>query len=212
MYNAARSYNREERALNEEQVWKQSEREAQVNSKVERKTVDLSEFPDLVVIYLGMRVNAWTGLKKLLGLGPQIKDSVAQKPDGLLLHEEFIMSLIPLHLGMRQYWRDFDKLEAWSRSAPHREWWRDFLRSSGGTGFWHEAYFMRGGMEAVYDDMPVPLGFGQFATLQSARGPMFSARSRAKLGGELPPAVVKEDKPPTHDLDQFGNEVLSSHN
>ena len=71
---------------------------------------------------------------------------------------------------------------------------------------------MRGGMEAVYDDMPVPLGFGQFATLQSARGPMFSARSRAKLGGELPPAVVKEDKPPTHDLDQFGNEVLSSHN
>ena len=183
-----------------------------MNSKVERRTVDLSEFPDLVVIYLGMRVNAWTGLKKLLGLGPQIKDSVAQKPDGLLLHEEFIMSLIPLHLGMRQYWRDFDKLEAWSRSTPHREWWRDFLRSSGGTGFWHEAYFMRGGMEAVYDDMPVPLGFGQFATLQSARGPMFSARSRAKLGGELPPAVVKEDKPPTHDLDQFGNEVLSSHN
>ena len=137
-----------------------------MNSKVERRTVDLSAFPDLVVIYLGMRVNAWTGLKTLFGFGPQIKNSVDQKPDGLLLHENFIMSLVPLHLGMRQYWRDFDALEAWSRSPPHREWWRDFLRSSRGTGFWHEAYFMRGGMEAVYDDVPVPLGFGQFAPVQ----------------------------------------------
>ena len=149
-----------------------------MNSKVERQTVDLSAFPDLVVIYLGMRVNAWTGLKTVFGLAPQIKNSVDQKPDGLLLHETFIMSLIPLHVGMRQYWRDFDTLEAWSRSAPHRQWWQDFLRSSRGTGFWHEAYFMRGGMEAIYLDMSVRLGFGQFAPLQPARGPMFSARNR----------------------------------
>jgi Domain of unknown function (DUF4188) len=139
-----------------------------------------------------MRVNAWTGFKTQLGQGPQIKNSVDQRPDGLLLHENFIMSLIPLHLGMRQYWRDFDTLEAWSRSTPHREWWRDFLRSSRGTGFWHEAYFMRGGMEAVYDDVRVGLGFGQFAPLQHARGPMFSARNRAKLAGEPLAAVVQE--------------------
>jgi hypothetical protein len=44
----------------------------------------------------------------LFGFGPQIKNSVDQKPDGLLLHENFIMSLIPLHLGKRQCWRDFD--------------------------------------------------------------------------------------------------------
>jgi Domain of unknown function (DUF4188) len=72
----------------------------------------------------------------------------------------------------------FDALETWSRSTPHRDWWRDFLRSSRGTGFWHEAYFMRGGMEAIYLDMSVRLGFGQFAPLQPARGPMFSARNR----------------------------------
>jgi hypothetical protein len=100
--------------------------------------------------------------------------------------------LIPPHLGMRQYWRDFDALEAWSRSEPHREWWRNFLRSSGGTGFWHETYFMRGGMEAVYDDVQVPLGFGRFAPLEHARGPMFSARTRAKLAGAPSPAVVDE--------------------
>ncbi len=161
-------------------------------TKVLRQTVDLSAYPDLVVIYLGMRVNAWAGLKTLFRLGPQISRSVDQKPDGLLLHENFIVSLLPVHLGMRQYWRDFDALEAWSRSVPHREWWRNFLRSSGGTGFWHEAYFMRGGMEAVYDDVPYALGFGRFAPLRPARGPMFSARSRAGRAGEAPAAVVAE--------------------
>ena len=90
--------------------------------KVTRQTVDLSSFPDLVVIYLGMRVNALVGFKTLVGLGPQIRNSVNQKPDGLLLHENFIVLLFPFHLGMRQYWRDFETLEAWSRSTPHREW------------------------------------------------------------------------------------------
>lgn len=163
-----------------------------MSGNVQRQTIDLSAFPDLVVIYLGMRVNAWTGAKTLLGLGPQIQAAVDQQPEGLLLHETFIMSLIPLHLGMRQYWRDFDALEAWSRSEPHRAWWRDFLRSSRGTGFWHEAYFMRGGMEAVYDDMRVPVGMARFAPLRPARGAMFSARGRAKLAGAPPPAVVEE--------------------
>jgi hypothetical protein len=163
-----------------------------VNGKVQRQTVDLSAFPDLVVIFLGMRVNAWTGVKTLLGMRPRITQSVDQKPDGLLLHEYFMLSLIPPHLGMRQYWRNFDALEAWSRSAPHREWWQNFLRSTGGTGFWHETYFMRGGMEAVYDDVHVPVGFGRFAPLQPARGPLFSARTRARLAGTPPPAVVEE--------------------
>jgi fumigallin biosynthesis monooxygenase-like protein len=163
-----------------------------VTSKVQRQTVDLAAFPDLVVIYLGMRVNAWTGLRTLLGMAPRIRNAVEQRPDGLLLHEYFLLSLAPPHLGMRQYWRDFDALEAWSRSAPHRDWWRNFLRSSGGTGFWHETYFMRGGMEAVYDDVHVPVGLGRFAPLQPARGPMFSARERAKLAGAPPPAVVEE--------------------
>src|SRR5215469_8330778 len=83
-------------------------KEVSMDSKVVRQTVDLSAFPDLVVIYLGMRVNAWTGLKTLAGLGPRIEKSVGEKPDGLFLHENFIMSLFPVHAGMRQYWRDFD--------------------------------------------------------------------------------------------------------
>jgi hypothetical protein len=33
---------------------------------VARRTVDLSQYPNLVVVYLGMRVNRFTGLKTLL--------------------------------------------------------------------------------------------------------------------------------------------------
>jgi hypothetical protein len=44
-------------------------------------------------------------------------------------------------------------MERWARSEPHRIWWQNFLRDSGGTGFWHETYFMRGGIEAIYDDV-----------------------------------------------------------
>jgi hypothetical protein len=157
--------------------------------RVNRQTVDLSAYPDLVVIYLGMRVNAVIGIKTLLGLGPRISKSVADRPDGLLLHENLLFSLFPPHLGMRQYWRDYDSLERWTRSAPHREWWRTFLRDSGGTGFWHESYFRRGGMESIYDDVAAPVGMMRFAPLQPARGSMFSARSRAHLGGTEPDAA-----------------------
>src|SRR6476469_9641574 len=102
--------------------------------RVERRTVDLSAYPDLVVIYLGMRVNRPGGLLRLLKLGPQIRRAVRARPEGLLCHEDFIWSLFPLHLGMRQYWRDFDALERWSRTLPHQGWWQEFVRDSGGTG------------------------------------------------------------------------------
>jgi hypothetical protein len=164
-------------------------------SKVSRETVDLTGYPNLVVIYLGMRVNSLRGLATLFGFGPKIKASVDAKPDGLLLHENFLFSLFPPHFGMRQYWRDFESLEIWSRSMPHRSWWQKFVRDSGGTGFWHETYFLRGGIEAIYDDMPVPSGLAKFAPKKPALGAMFSARKRARLGGEPPlPAPMPEDQ------------------
>ncbi|MGH9559202.1 MAG: DUF4188 domain-containing protein [Bryobacteraceae bacterium] len=153
-------------------------------AKVNRVTVDLSAYPNLVVIYLGMRVNRMRGLKTLLGFGPRIQNAVAANPDGLLLHENLIFSLFPPHAGMRQYWRDFESLEAWARSDPHREWWAKFVRDSGGTAFWHETYFMRGGMEAIYDDAPKPLGMMRFAPNLAAQGSMFSARRRAAIEGQ----------------------------
>jgi hypothetical protein len=162
-------------------------------ARVDRRTVDLSAYPDLIVVYLGMRVNALTGIKTILGFGPEITNSVAAQPDGLLLHENLIFSLFPPHAGMRQYWRDFESLERWTRSAPHREWWKRFLRDSGGTGFWHETYSVRGGIEAIYDDMPKPIGMMKFAPLAPARGSVFSARQRlSRAGSESSAAPAPE--------------------
>jgi Monooxygenase af470-like len=154
---------------------------------LQRQTVDLSAYPDLVVIYLGMRVRRPRGMLRLLRTGSQIEKSWKQKPDGLLLHEDITWSLMPPHFGMRQYWRDLDSLERWTRSEPHKLWWRQFLKDSGGTGFWHEAYFVGGGMEAVYDDIEAPIGFARFVPTREARGAMFSARRR--LGRSEPLTV-----------------------
>jgi hypothetical protein len=166
---------------------------------VSRQTVDLWGFPDLVIIQLGMRVNALTGLRTLFGLGPKISASAEAKPDGLLSHEIFVYSLAPPHLLIRQYWRDFESLESWSRSEPHRAWWKNFLGNTGGTGFWHETYSMRGGVEAIYDDIFVDIGMLRFAPKVPAKGSMFGARRRllaagsaAELASPEPAAVIPE--------------------
>jgi hypothetical protein len=99
-----------------------------MSTHVDRRTVDLSGFPDLVVIYLGMRVNRITGIKTLIGFGPKISASAEARPDGLLRHETVVYSIFPMHIGMRQYWRDIDSLLTWTRSDPHRQWWKSFLK------------------------------------------------------------------------------------
>ena len=160
-----------------------------MKSTVDRKTVDLTAYPDLVVIYLGMRVRGLKGLVTSIRLGRQIDKAGAARPEGLLQYENnIIFGFFPLHVGMRWYWKDFQSMENWSRSETHRLWWQNFLRDSGGTGFWHETYFMRGGMEAIYDDVAgSPIGFQAFAPNIEARGSMFSARSRLRVSGDTLP-------------------------
>ncbi len=159
-----------------------------------RQTVDLSGYPDLVVIYLGMRVRSGRGMRTLARYGPRIRESAAAEPDGLLRHENVVWGMFPPHFGMRQYWRDFDSLERWARNDPHAQWWRDLLNDMGGTGFWHETYFMRGGMESVYLDMP-QTGLTNFAPVQEARRSLFSARRRMRMAdGDTVAAPVAEEQ------------------
>lgn len=150
---------------------------------MERRTADLSGYPDLVALYLGMRANSLRGVPTILQFGPKIWAIAKDPPKGLLAHDNIIYSLFPLHIGMRQYWQDFDSLEAWARADPHREWWKSFLKNPQGTGFWHEAYFMKGGMETVSINVPERLGLRKFAPDVPARGSMFSARLRAGREG-----------------------------
>ena len=161
---------------------------------VRRQTVDLSAYPDLVVIYLGMRAPGLRALGALLKTGREIGHAVAEKPDGLLLHENFVFSVLPPHLGMRQYWRDLESLEAWTRVGLHRGWWTSFLKDPKGTSFWHETYRRSGGFEAIYDNVTAPVGMMRFAPLHTAKGPMFSARARLDPGGVAPAPPVTESE------------------
>jgi Domain of unknown function (DUF4188) len=96
---------------------------------------------------------------------------------------------------MRQYWRDFGALERWARSEPHRSWWQALLRDPGGTGFWHETYFIRGGIESIFLDVDPPTGLLSFAQAHEAKGAMFSARRRLRVQGEeqAPPGLTEEE-------------------
>lgn len=156
-----------------------------------RETVDLSQFPDLVVVYLGMRANSLRGLGTVLAFGPRIQKAVDSKPDGLLLHEGLLFGLFPLHVGMRQYWRDLAALEKWTRESPHLDWWKSFHKDPGGTSFWHEAYFLRGGIDCVYVSAEAPVGLQRFAPRIAAHQSMSTSRMRARPAEA--PAQSKDD-------------------
>jgi hypothetical protein len=58
---------------------------------------------------------------------------------------------------------------------------------------------MRGGIEAVYDDLARPTGLLSFAPTVAALGPMFSSRQRAHLAGAASIAApVAESELPDH--------------
>lgn len=152
--------------------------EWRTDKRVKRTTVDLAPYPDLVIMYLGLSLRSPRGIPTILKFMHRIRGAVKAKPDGLLLHEVVIFP--PLQFGMRQYWRDFDSLEAWAGAAPHRNWWKEYLVDTKGTGLWHETYFMSGGVEAIYDNVGVPTGLTRFAEVVPAEGSLFNARMRAR--------------------------------
>ncbi|CAO4166483.1 DUF4188 domain-containing protein [Methylorubrum aminovorans] len=153
-----------------------ADEQAGASGRPRRASVDLSAYPGLVVVYLGFRVGRLRGLKALLGIGRGLAQVQRRMPDGLLAHENLVYGLN--HIGMRQYWRDLESLEAFTGSDPHKTWWRDFSRDASGNGFWHEAYRLSGGMEAIYVGMPHPVGLGTFAATREPQGPFMTSRQR----------------------------------
>jgi len=161
-----------------------------MQAAVHRQSVDLSGFPDLVVVLLGFRVRRLRGIATLLGLGRGLARIKQTPPEGLLGDEQFLFGLN--HVGIRQYWRDLESLEDFTRSKPHADWWRDFLRDSGGAGFWHETYSAKHGIEAVYVDMPEPVGLGRFAPARAPQGPFLSARGRLQANAAARQAAADQ--------------------
>jgi len=145
-----------------------------MQAAVARRSVDLSPYPDLVMVLLGFRVRGLRGLLSVLRIGRGLKAITRDRPDGLLEENLFLWGIN--HVGIRHYWRDLESLERFTRSEPHIRWWRSFLKDNGGAGFWHEAY-SRQGIEAVYLDMP-PLGLAKFAPERTPTGPFMTTRGR----------------------------------
>jgi hypothetical protein len=125
-----------------------------------RRSVDLSDYPDLVVIYLGYRASAPRGLLSLLRIGLGLLKINSAHPPGLLTHEFFMLGLF--HVGFRQYWKDLKSLQDFTRAPQHAAWWASFGKDTKGGGFWHETYCRSGGIEAIYINMP-EIGLARFA-------------------------------------------------
>lgn len=140
-----------------------------------RYSVDLSDYPDLVVIYLGYRASGLKGLRSMLQIGRGLRSIKLQPPAGLLSHEDLWFGF--MHPGFRQYWRDLESLEAFTRAPQHAAWWRDFAGGSTGGGIWHETYRLRGGIEAIYLGLD-PIGLASFAPERVPTGPFMTARQR----------------------------------
>ena len=85
------------------------------------------------------------------------------------------------------------------------------MKNSGGTGFWHETYFRRGGIEAVYLDAPENIGLMAFAPVVPARRPMFGAAARAEKEFPERPVLSEEElygEPETAWNHQLGDSPL----
>jgi hypothetical protein len=141
-----------------------------------RETVDLSSYPDLVVIDLGFQVRRLAGIPALWRIGKGLGEIARTRPPGLLGSRQMLIAWN--HVGIRQYWSDQASLLAFTKQQPHAGWWRVFLSDTHGSGFWHEACFASGGMEAVYVNVPERTGFAAFAPVVAPVGPLMTAHGR----------------------------------
>ncbi|WP_062110925.1 monooxygenase family protein [Aureimonas sp. AU40] len=153
-----------------------------MQAKPHRQTVDLSAHPDLVLVLLGFQVRGWRGVPALMRIGRGLRSLRDQPPEGLLWDQQFLYGWN--HVGIRQYWRDPDSLERFTRAAPHSLWWRDFSRDAQTCGFWHEAYHAKGGVEGIYVNLDRPGGLAGFAPERAPTGPFMTGGDRLRADAE----------------------------
>jgi len=106
--------------------------------------LDPDEHAGLVLFHIGMRINRIreprTWVPVLLEMPRMLRELTAHAELGLLSFEVYRSGRTVLVV---QYWRDFDALNSWARSAdaPHLPAWRAFNRAarrSDAAGVFHE--------------------------------------------------------------------------
>ena len=86
---------------------------------IKTHTVNLEEYPDLIVIYLGMQPFSPRGMLTAIRALYDVWKMLKTKPEGLLRHENMVtlngFFSLSMSFGFRQYWRNFDDLEKWEK-------------------------------------------------------------------------------------------------
>ncbi|GAB4525054.1 MAG: DUF4188 domain-containing protein [Anaerolineae bacterium] len=158
-----------------------------------RYTAQIDE--PFVVFLIGMRVNKMLQFRKWMPVAsamPKMLNVLYQYPEKGFMGSEIFLRVWPVTICMVSYWRSFEQLEHFARSAddPHLEPWRQFNRNigkDGSVGIWHETYLIQPGQyEAVYGNMPV---FGLAAATQHVPAVGKRETARRRLGGENETAV-----------------------
>lgn len=141
---------------------------------------------EFVVFLIGMRVNrpwkVWRWLPVAIAM-PRMLMELEKRPELGLLNARTLFGFP--NVMVIQYWRSFEALEAYARSADarHLPAWHAFNRaigSNGDVGIWHETYVIKpGAYENIYNNMP-PFGLGVAGTLVPAKDHRREARQRLK--------------------------------
>lgn len=137
---------------------------------------------DFVVFLIGMRLNKLWAVHKWWPVAmamPKMLQELGEHPElGYLGGESFTNGRTALIV---QYWRSFDHLEHFARSAQstHLPAWKAFnqaVGADGSVGIWHETYLVRAGeYENLYGNMP---RFGLAAAAE--HGPVTAGRQAAR--------------------------------
>jgi fumigallin biosynthesis monooxygenase-like protein len=158
-------------------------------SEIIPERVSASLEGSFVVFLLGMRINKFWKLHKWLPVAFAMRsmmEELAEQPES-----GFLGAISSTFLTV-QYWRSFEHLEAYARSADRRHWpaWVAFNKrvadNRGDVGIWHETYLIPAGQyEAIYSGMP-RFGLGRAGSIGPATQHKAEARGRIKANATRP--------------------------
>lgn len=159
-----------------------------------RFTADVSNLGDEIVVFLiGLRINKPLKVRQwwpvFRAMSKMMKYLQSHPEKGLLGYRASILP--PMFV---QYWRSFEDLERFARSAddPHLEPWRQFNRrigKAGDVGIWHETYRVKTkDIETIYGNMPV-VGLASASAVMPVQAGRNSAAARLGVRDTDDPAL-----------------------
>jgi hypothetical protein len=144
-----------------------------------------SDRTDITVFLIGMRANRWwrigSAMRTASRMPPMLKHLMQHPDAGLLGFHQWLGRTTVL----LSYWESPEHLQRFAadRDAPHLGAWREFMRTSQGSGdvgVWHETYQVPfTDLEVVYNDMPP---FGLAAAIGRVPVGEGSRTARQRLG------------------------------